>query len=140
MAAAAAVTSALPFDVNSTPGNTNGLGSPQTLDGLPTLDGQISADALSRAGAAVDWGRSVRAVPSAVLKPGSVRDVIKVVEYANKRTLRIAMRGQGHSTYGQAQVENGIVIDSSPLNALRWQVATRHYPSGLVQSEYQVAG
>jgi FAD/FMN-containing dehydrogenase len=29
------------------------------------------------------------------------------------------MRGRGHSQYGQSQVENGIVIDSSTLNAVR---------------------
>ena len=63
-------------------------------------------------------------MPLAVLKPGSVGDVVKLVEYANERSLGIAMRGRGHSTYGQAQVEGGIVIDSSPLNALRWHGET----------------
>ena len=43
-----------------------------------------------------------------------------MVVYANKRGLKIAMRGQGHSRYGEAQVEGGIVIDASASNAVRW--------------------
>ena len=31
------------------------------------------------------------------------------------------MRGQGHSLYGQAQAEGGIIVDSSTLNAIRAQ-------------------
>ena len=56
----------------------------------------------------------------AVLKARSAADVARMVAYANKHRLKIAMRGQGHSQYGQSQVEGGIVIDSSALNAVRW--------------------
>lgn len=122
MAASAAVTSVLPFDDRTS--RAGWLGLSQGPRGIPKLDGQLSADMVSRAAAAEDWGHSVRKMPLAVLKPESVRDVIKVVEYANQRTLSVAMRGQGHCTYGQAQVESGIVIDSSHLSALRWHDAT----------------
>jgi FAD/FMN-containing dehydrogenase len=47
-------------------------------------------------------------------------DVVRAVRYANANGIQIAMRGRGHSAYGQAQVHRGIVIDSSSLNELRW--------------------
>src|SRR5260370_8581693 len=42
-----------------------------------------------------------------------------MVQYANQYSLKIVMRGQGHSRYGQSQVEAGIVIDSSKVNAVQ---------------------
>jgi FAD/FMN-containing dehydrogenase len=53
-----------------------------------------------------------------VLRPGSVRDVVAMVGYANRHRLRVAMRGQGHATYGQAQADGGVVVDSSTLAAI----------------------
>src|SRR5207244_11747082 len=65
-----------------------------------------------------DGGNIVHRMPAAVLKPGSVRDVISMVQYANRHSLKISVRGQGHSAYGQSMVEAGIVIDSSTLNQI----------------------
>ncbi len=42
-----------------------------------------------------------------------------MVSYANEHGLKIGMRGQGHSRYGRALVEAGIVIDSSGLKNVR---------------------
>lgn len=47
--------------------------------------------------------------------------MVGIVSYARKYGLKIAMRGQGHSLFGQALVEGGIVIESSTLNAVRLQ-------------------
>ena len=65
-----------------------------------------------------DNGRIVRRRPLAVLRPGSVDDIVRMVRYANEHRLRVAMRGQGHSSFGQAQVEAGVVIDSRPLRRI----------------------
>ena len=92
---------------------------------LPALDGELSYDAVARRGAADDWGHFVHRSPVAVLTAASVSDVARMVVYANQHHLKIAMRGQGHSVYGQAQVENGIVIDSRKLNAVRWHGSDR---------------
>jgi hypothetical protein len=54
-----------------------------------------------------------------VLKPGSIQDIVKMVQFANRRGLKVAMRGQGHAMFGQTQVEDGVVIDSSTLNSVR---------------------
>ena len=92
---------------------------------LPSLDGEVSYDAVARRGAADDWGHHVHRSPVAVLTAASVSDVSRIVAYANQRHLKIAMRGQGHSVYGQAQVEKGIVIDSRTLNAIGWHGSDR---------------
>jgi FAD/FMN-containing dehydrogenase len=89
--------------------------------GLPALDGDLLVDDAHRQAAAWDGGLFVHRSPIAVLKPQSVEDVARIVRYANSHSLKIAMRGQGHSLYGQALVEGGIVIDSSTLNTLRMQ-------------------
>src|SRR5207248_2783845 len=52
------------------------------------------------------------------LRPRSIEDIVRIVRYANEHRLPIAMRGRGHSRYGQAQVDSGIVIDSQTLNAV----------------------
>lgn len=83
---------------------------------LPPLDGAIYTDEAIRKAAADDFGHIVHRQPIAVLKPGSKTDIVKIVQFARTHQLKIAARGQGHSSNGQAQVEAGIVIDMSPLN------------------------
>jgi FAD/FMN-containing dehydrogenase len=84
--------------------------------------------------------------PLAVLKPASVDDVVKLVQFTHRNNINVAARGQGHSTQGQSQVEAGVVVDMStlanvhevnPTNALvdggtRWlDVVTQTVPQGL---------
>jgi hypothetical protein len=75
--------------------------SAQSPQDLPPLDGQLLFDDVGRQAAAVDYGGHVRPSPIAVLKARSATDVARMVAYANKRGLKIAMRGQGHSQYGR---------------------------------------
>jgi cytokinin dehydrogenase len=98
---------------------TNAQGSQKSLEELPRLDGALYFDDASLQAVATDVGHSVHHRPLAVLKPASVLDVMQMVRYANQHHLKIAMRGQGHSQYGQTLVEAGIVIDSSTLNAVK---------------------
>ena len=86
---------------------------------MPTLDGDVLFDEAARNVAGVDFGSGVRRLPVAVLRPRSIDDIVRIAAYANKTGRKLAMRGQGHSLYGQAQVEGGIIIDSSTLNVLR---------------------
>jgi FAD/FMN-containing dehydrogenase len=78
---------------------------------VPGLDGELVVDDE----AADDYGHIVHNKPLAVLRPGSVRDIQRMICFANDHGLKVAMRGQGHSTYGQAQVKAGVVIDSRTL-------------------------
>ena len=90
---------------------------PRTADAItvPGLDGELVTDPASLAEAADDYGHIVHRTPIAVLRPGSVHDVQVMVRYADQHGLKVAMRGQGHSTFGQAQVKGGVVIDSRTL-------------------------
>jgi FAD/FMN-containing dehydrogenase len=84
---------------------------------VPELDGELVVDEESLAEAADDYGHIVHRTPVAVLRPGSAQDVRKLVRFANRHHLKVAPRGQAHSTYGQAQT-TGIVIDSSTLSTI----------------------
>src|SRR5262249_13043258 len=57
--------------------------------------------------------------PMAVLRPGSVQDVVKLVEFARRQDIMVAVRGQGHSTQGQARAAAGVVVDLATLAAIR---------------------
>ena len=82
---------------------------------IPHLDGQLVTDEESLTEAATDYGHLAHRLPRAVLRPGSVNDVVAVVRFANEHGLTVAVRGQGHSTFGQAQADGGVVIDSRTL-------------------------
>lgn len=89
------------------------------FDRIPSLDGVLRTDAASLAAAADDFGHIISRTPLAVLEPGSVRDVAKMVRFCRERGIKVAARGQGHTTHGQAQVAGGLVIETAPLNAIR---------------------
>jgi cytokinin dehydrogenase len=82
---------------------------------LPPLDGVLALDDASCDAAAVDFGRLVKERPVAVLQPGSVRDLARVLRFARRHDLRVAVRGRAHSLSGEALVERGIVFDMSTL-------------------------
>lgn len=83
---------------------------------LPPLDGVLLTDPATLTAAADDFGHIVHRLPIAVLKPGSVKDIVHMVRYARRQGLKIGARGQGHTAFGQSQVEAGVVIDMSTLN------------------------
>lgn len=85
---------------------------------VPPLDGELLTDETSLRNAADDFGHIVHRTPVAVLKPGSVDDIVTMVRFCNAHAIPVAARGQGHSTFGQPQVENGLVVDMSTLSAV----------------------
>src|SRR3954454_24229166 len=89
-----------------------------TLVGLPPLDGVLVTDVVSRLGAADDFGHIVHREPVAVLKPGSVDDIVRMVRFARAHDMQVAAQGQRHSTYGQGQVAMGIVVDMRTLDTI----------------------
>jgi cytokinin dehydrogenase len=85
---------------------------------IPALDGSLVFDPEILAPAADDFGHIVSEAPWAVLFPGSVDDVVAMVRFARQHHLRIAGRNafdDSHSTFGQAQVAGGIVIDMASM-------------------------
>ena len=89
------------------------------LDRLPHLDGVLRRDEEALTAASEDSGHFAHRRPIAVLEPGSVQDIARVVRFANEHDLRIAVRGHGHSIYGQSLVEGGIVIAMSSFAQAR---------------------
>jgi len=86
---------------------------------LTNLSGTLLFDDAARQAAADDFGHIVRRLPLAVLKPGSAQDIVKLVQFASRRGLKVAIRGNGHAMFGETQVDGGVVIDSSTLNSVR---------------------
>lgn len=72
-----------------------------------------------------DFGHLIRRRPAAVCRPGSAPDVAAAVGRAAEQGMPVAARGQGHSVYGRAQAEDGLVIDMSDLNAVHAVEADR---------------
>src|SRR3712207_2129480 len=83
---------------------------------LPGLEGVLVTDEATLTACARDYGRVVHRMPSAVLRPAAVRDVVEALRFCCDQGRPVAARGQGHSTAGQAQVESGLVIDMSTLD------------------------
>ena len=99
-------------------GQQRGRGTRFPFDRVPPLDGVLVTDPTSLAGAARDVGEIVHDTPVAVLRPGSVEDIQKMIRFCRRFRIKAAARGQGHTTFGQSQVEGGLVIEMGTLNAI----------------------
>jgi FAD/FMN-containing dehydrogenase len=89
------------------------------LRNVPPLDGRLTVDPAARSAAADDFGHLVHRHPLAVLEPGSVQDVAVMLRFCRKHRILVAARGQGHATFGQAQVSAGLIIDMGTLRDIR---------------------
>jgi FAD/FMN-containing dehydrogenase len=114
---------------------------PQDVRELPRGDfaefgGKLVFDDMSRQAAADDFGHIVHQLPAAVLNPTSIEDVVKMVRFANRRGVKLAMNGNSHSCFGHAQAENGVVIQSGGLKAIHGIDAnTAHVDAGVTWGE-----
>ena len=90
-----------------------------TLADLPALDGSLAYSDAALDLMARDQGGMIRRRPRAILHPGSIDDVVRIVQYANRQRLPVVMRGRAHSRYGQSLTDGGIVIDSRFLAKVR---------------------
>ncbi|BFG17736.1 hypothetical protein CerSpe_040100 [Prunus speciosa] len=79
------------------------------------VDSQLSVDPSDVDTASKDFGLMSRAEPLAVLHPGSAQDVARLVRaaYSSAHGFTVSARGHGHSINGQAQTNNGVVIEMS---------------------------
>jgi FAD/FMN-containing dehydrogenase len=89
-----------------------------TFDHVPDLDGMIVTDPAVLATYANDVGNAVHRTPVAVLLPASVNDIAKMVRFCRRHKIQVGARGQGHTTFGQSQVDAGLVIDMGTLNQI----------------------
>jgi cytokinin dehydrogenase len=84
----------------------------------PSLDGELRCDPDVRAAAAGDFGRIIHRRPRAVLRPRSSADIARLMRVARDQGMKIAARGQGHSTYGRPLIDDGIVVDMSAIDSV----------------------
>ncbi|GAA3058712.1 hypothetical protein GCM10010520_03950 [Rhizobium viscosum] len=91
--------------------------------GLPAGTFTRSAKAIGEA--SEDFGHIIHRPPRAVFRPSSTAEVGTAIRWAGDRGLKVAARGQGHSTYGRAMAEGGIVIDMRGINAIQHVDADR---------------
>jgi FAD/FMN-containing dehydrogenase len=65
------------------------------------------------------WNAIVDRRPQVIIRCASVRDVVTAVRTARERDLEIGIRCGGHSAAGHAVPDGGLMIDLSPLRAVR---------------------
>ncbi len=63
--------------------------------------------------------------PALIVRCGGVADVLRAVRFARDHDLLVAVRGGGHNAAGFATCDGGIVIDLSPMRAVRVDVDNR---------------
>lgn len=63
-----------------------------------------------------DFGHLVSKKPLAIFMPPTVEILQQFLQIANEYKVKITCRGKGNSVFGQAQVENGVIIDLSDMN------------------------
>jgi cytokinin dehydrogenase len=85
---------------------------------LPRLDGVVLVGEPGFVAAADDFGHIVHRRPSAVLRPGSRDDVAAIVQFARAHAIRVGPRGQGHTNFGQSQIEGGVHVEMGPLSGI----------------------
>jgi FAD/FMN-containing dehydrogenase len=95
---------------HSTPGS--------KFDRVPELDGTLLLDDVTRDAYAQDFGQIVHERPDAVLRPGSVDDIAKMLRFARRHGIRVVGRGAAHTTFGQSQHRAGITFDLTTLDTI----------------------
>jgi FAD/FMN-containing dehydrogenase len=92
------------------------LPAPASNGPLPEWDGKLRTGAAAIAAAGRDFGGIVERPPRAVLSAASVADVARAVRFAGELGIQVAARGCGHTTFGQAQAGDGLVVETRALN------------------------
>ncbi|GAA1693454.1 hypothetical protein GCM10009765_48410 [Fodinicola feengrottensis] len=88
------------------------------MQALPPLDGTVHLDDPTRRQDSQDAGRYLTQLPHAVLRPGSVTDVQKMIRFCRRHRIPVAARGLANTTNGQGLV-NGLLIESRSLAGIR---------------------
>jgi cytokinin dehydrogenase len=91
-----------------------------TAEPIPALDGS-----LVDAGSVTDEGNIVHRRPWAVLRPGSVEDIARMVRFCRRHGVRIAPHGEGHSMFGQSLVDAGLIVETRGLATIH-TIGTDH--------------
>jgi FAD/FMN-containing dehydrogenase len=92
----------------------------ETLRGTAIVPGDADYDA-----ARAVWNATHDRRPAIIVRCAGTADVISAVRFARSQGLTVAVRGGGHSIAGFSTVDDGIVIDLSPMQGVRVDPAAR---------------
>src|SRR5262245_49326054 len=65
------------------------------------------------------WNSAIDRHPRLIARCSETADVVAALRFAREQDLEIAIRGGGHNVAGTAVCDDGIVIDLSPMRAVR---------------------
>jgi len=65
------------------------------------------------------WNAMIDGRPSVIARCSGTADVVRAIAFAREHDLPIAVRGGGHGVAGRATVDDGLVIDLSPMRGIR---------------------
>lgn len=65
------------------------------------------------------WNAMIDKEPAVIARCSGAADVIAAVNFARDLNLQLAVKGGGHNVAGDAVCDDGLVIDLSPMNAVR---------------------
>jgi hypothetical protein len=85
---------------------------------VPPLDGTLTFDPDVLTANSRDQGNIVVRRPCAVLRPGSVKDIRKMLAYCSAHGIKTAPAGAHHAMFGQPLVSGGLVIEMESLHTI----------------------
>jgi FAD/FMN-containing dehydrogenase len=65
------------------------------------------------------WNGAIDRRPALIARCAGADDVVEAVRFATERDLPVSVRGGGHAVAGHAVVDGGLMIDLSPMKAVR---------------------
>ncbi|KAK4479072.1 hypothetical protein RD792_014583 [Penstemon davidsonii] len=82
------------------------------------FENKLRNDSESIRTASNDYGNLIHEIPSSILYPSRIDDIIQLIKSSNARSIpfTIAARGRGHSVRGQAMTRGGVVVDMTSLS------------------------
>src|ERR671933_2467000 len=84
------------------------------------------------------WNGAIDRRPALIARCAGADDVVEAVRFARERDLLVSVRAGGHAVAGHAVCDGGLMIDLSPMKAVRVDPGARiaHAAGGLLWSEF----
>ncbi|HEX5782387.1 MAG TPA: FAD-dependent oxidoreductase, partial [Solirubrobacteraceae bacterium] len=76
------------------------------------------------------WNGAIDRRPALIARCATPQDVAAALQLAQERELSVAVRGGGHSIAGWSVIDDGLVIDLSPMKAIELDIANRTARAG----------